>query len=93
MDVATDQLDHLIERRASSDTDPDEREESYMESVRAYHARQQCEHLEEQRLFHRRQLANHRATFREIIRRHKVGLAECERALGITNEVTKGDAA
>lgn len=37
MDVATDQLDRLIERRSTSDPDPDEREESYMQSVRAYH--------------------------------------------------------
>ncbi len=94
VDVATDQLDKLIERRSTSDPDPDEREESYMQSVRAYHARQRLDHLEEWRLFHLRQMASHRATFREIIRRHKAGLAECERALGITDsEAAKEGAA
>ena len=67
MDVATDQLDRLIERRATSDPDPDEREESYMESVRRYHARQQREHLEERRLFHRRMLKAPADTFTRLI--------------------------
>ncbi len=92
MNVATD-LDKLIERRSTSDPDPDMTEESYMQSVRAYHARQRLDHLEERRLFHLRQLASHRATFREIIRRHKAGLAECEAALGITTNVQGDDAA
>ena len=86
MDVATEQLDRLIERRATSDPDPDEREESYMESVRRFHAKQHQAELWERARFHRRQLANHRATFREIIRRHKAGLAACEAALGIQTE-------
>jgi hypothetical protein len=87
------ELDAFIERRAKSDPDPDEREESYMQSVRAYHARLEQAALWERARFHRRQLASHRATFREIIRRHKAGLAECEAALGITDKATKGDAA
>ena len=91
MDVATDQLDKLIERRSTSDPDPDEREESYMESVRAYHARQQREHLEEQRLFHRRMLKAHAANFTRLIAQHRVAAERCEELLGI--EIKGDDAA
>ncbi len=87
------ELDAFIERRAKSNPDPDEREESYMESVRRYNARQHQAELWERLRFHRRQLESHRLTFKELIRRHKVGLAECEAALGITDKATKGDAA
>jgi hypothetical protein len=38
LDVATD-LDRLIERRAPREPDPDEREESYVESVRRFNAK------------------------------------------------------
>ena len=88
MDVATDQLDKLIERRSTSDPDPDEREESYMESVRAYHARQHREHLEEQRLFHRRMLKAHATNFTRLITQHRAAAERCEELLGIE---TKGD--
>ena len=88
MDVATEQLDRLIERRATSDPDPDEREESYMESVRRFHARQQREHLEEQRLFHRRMLKAHAANFTRLIAQHRAAAERCEELLGIE---TKGD--
>ena len=39
MEIATDQLDKLIERRSSSNLDPDELEPSYAESVRRFNAR------------------------------------------------------
>lgn len=39
IDAVTTDLDRLIERRSDKTPDPDEREESYMESVRRYHAR------------------------------------------------------
>jgi hypothetical protein len=39
MDLATEQLHRLIERRAGKEPDPDELEPSYAESVRRYHAR------------------------------------------------------
>lgn len=42
MDLATDQLDKLIERRSSSNPE-DELEPSYAESVRRYHARRRKE--------------------------------------------------
>lgn len=38
MDVATEQLDRLIERRAGKEPDPDELEPSYAESVQRFHA-------------------------------------------------------
>jgi hypothetical protein len=34
--------------------------------------------------FHERMLRAHRKNFGEVIRRHQAGLAECERALGVT---------
>lgn len=83
MDVATEQLDRLIERRVSSDPDLDEREESYMASVRRFHARQRDELLWERLRFHERQIQNHTATFMEILERHKASLARCEEMLGI----------
>ena len=92
-EAAEAEIERFIERRADRTPDPDDLEPSYAESVRGYQTRLEQAELWERARFHRRQLANHRATFREIIRRHKAGLAECERALGITNEVTKGDAA
>jgi hypothetical protein len=39
VEIATDQLDKLIERRSSSNPDPDELEPSYAESVRRFNAR------------------------------------------------------
>jgi hypothetical protein len=39
MDLATEQLHRLIERRAGKEPDPDELEPSYAESVRRFHGR------------------------------------------------------
>lgn len=83
MDVATDQLDRLIERRASREPDPDEREESYMASVRLYNERLQSEHLHERLLFHRRMLQAHSETFKRLIAQHRVAAERCEAMLGI----------
>ena len=84
LDVAAErELDRLIERRATSDPDPDEREESYMESVRRYHARQRDERLWERLRFHERMLEAHTRTFQEILDKHRVGRARCEEMLGI----------
>ncbi len=87
-EVATDQLDRLIERRASKEPDPDDasREPSYAASVAAYHARRHQAELWERLRFHERQLEAHRVNFREIVRRHKAALAECETQLGIGEE-------
>jgi hypothetical protein len=66
------QLDAMIERRArKGDVDPDEREELWKESVRAYTARRReelraawCEH-------HRGQAARLRTTLEALIARHE----------------------
>ena len=83
MDLATDQLDKLIERRATSDPDPDTTEESYMESVRRYREKERREHLWQRLRFHERQLQNHTRTFQEILDRHRAGVERCEAMLGI----------
>ena len=93
MDVATDQLDRLIERRDPSDPDPDETEASYMESVRRYYAKQQREHLEERRLFHRRMLAAHADNFTRLIAQHRAAAERCEELLGMQPEPKGDDAA
>ncbi len=59
MDVATDQLDKLIERRSSSNLDPDELEPSYAESVRRFHARRQESHRWEWVRYFDRMARNH----------------------------------
>lgn len=83
MDVATDQLDALIERRAKSNPDPDELEPSYAESVRRYREKERQDHLWQRLRFHERQIQNHTATFMKILERHKAGRARCEALLGI----------
>jgi hypothetical protein len=86
MDLATDQLDRLIERRSSSNPDPDELEPSYMESVRRYREKERREHLWQRLRFHERMLANHSRTFQEILDRHQAGRERCEALLGIGGE-------
>ena len=90
MDLATEQLDGLIERRGSREPDPDEVEPSYMASVRRFHARQRDELLWARLRHHEAMLEAHAKTFQKIIRRHKAALAECELTLGI---MSKEDAA
>ncbi len=80
------ELTAFIERRASKEPDPDTSQASYMESVRRYHDRERQAHLWQRLRFHERMLRSHRESFREIVRRHKAGLAECEAALGRCGE-------
>lgn len=47
MDVATEQLDRLIETRSTKEPDPDELEPSYMESVRRWNARRRNQNRRE----------------------------------------------
>ncbi len=83
VDKASAEIDKFIERRATSDPDPDEREESYMESVRRYREKERREHLWQRLRFHERMLEAHTATFMEILDKHKAGRAQCEEMLGI----------
>ena len=82
MELVTD-LDRLIERRASSDPDPDELEPSYMASVRRYLEKERREHLWQRLRFHERMLEAHTRTFQEILNKHKAGRERCEEMLGI----------
>lgn len=82
MESTTD-LDRLIERRASSDSDPDEREESYMQSVRRFHAHRRNEDLWDRLRYHEAMLAAHTRTFQQILDKHRVGREQCEQLLGI----------
>jgi hypothetical protein len=80
VDTVDVELDRLISRRASQErrADPDEQEELWKESVRAYNTRKQeelraawCEH-------HRVQAARLRATLEALIRAHRAK-AEADR--------------
>lgn len=83
MGVAERELDRMIERRASREPGPDEREESYMESVRRYHSRSRDERLWERLRYHEAMLEAHTRTFKEILKRHKAGVSRCAEMLGI----------
>jgi hypothetical protein len=79
MDVSVDvELDRLISKRASQARrpDPDEREELWKESVRAYMARRSEEMRTAWREYHQGQAARHRAVLEALIARHE---AEAER--------------
>jgi hypothetical protein len=70
-DRAEKELARMIERRASKEPDPDEQEELWRKSVRAYNARR----LEENRLawceYHRGQAERHRAVLESLIASHE----------------------
>lgn len=90
MEALTD-LDRLIERRASSDPDPDTMEASYMESVRRFHARRRNEDLWDRLRYHEAMLAAHTRAFHEILGRHQAGRERCEEMLGIQAKQRKGN--
>lgn len=79
-------LEHMIERRADSVPDHDEREESYMESVRRYHGHRRHEALWEKLRYHEAMLEAHTRTFTGLLDKHKAGRERCERMLGIGKE-------
>ncbi len=66
------QLDAMIQRRArKGDVDPDEQEEPWMASVRAYTARRQEQLRNEWREYHQGQAARHRAVLEVLIASHE----------------------
>ena len=75
-DTVDAELAQLIERRSRREPDPDEREELWKASVRAYNERQQ----EEMRLawceYPQGQAARHRATLKALISRHEAQAAK-----------------
>jgi hypothetical protein len=71
------ELEAMIQHRArNGDVDPDEREELWKESVRAYTARRREEMRAAWTSYHAQQAARHRAVLEELIARHE---AEAER--------------
>lgn len=82
METLTD-LDKLIDRRSSSNPDPDELEPSYAESVRRFHARHRNEDLWERLRYHEAMLESHTRTFMQLLDKHRAGVSSCEAKLGI----------
>jgi hypothetical protein len=69
------ELDAMIQRRArKGEVDPDEQEERWKASVRAYTAQRREEMRAEWREYHQDQAARHRAVLEELIARHAPGL-------------------
>jgi hypothetical protein len=88
-DTVDAELDRLISKRASQDRrpDPDEQEELWKESVRAYTARRREEMRAAWCEYHQGQAVRHRAVLEALIARHEeqaVKLMEAthERSLG-----------
>jgi hypothetical protein len=74
------QLDAMIERRArKGDVDPDEREELWKVSVRAYTARRREEMRAAWTSYHEGQAERHRRTLQDLINHHESQAAKlCE---------------
>jgi hypothetical protein len=65
------ELNRLIEKRSSGEMEPDEREELWQESVRAYTARRREEMRAAWCAHHQGQAARLRAALGELIARHE----------------------
>ena len=73
------EIDQFIERR-SRQKDPDEQEELWKASVRAYNARRSDEIRAAWTAFHEGQTERHRRTLEELIARHEMqGARLCEK--------------
>jgi hypothetical protein len=74
------QLDAMIQRRArKEDVDPDEREEIWKASVRAYTAREREEMRAAWASYHEGQAERHRRTLQDLIAPHETQAAKlCE---------------
>ncbi len=80
---ASDQIDALIERRATQNEKVNAEEMMWKESVRKYRARLDRERLLDRLGWHRAMLEAHTKSFEDLMRRHRVGLRLCEEALGL----------
>ena len=78
MDVATD-IDRMIERRAPREPDLDEREPSYLESVKVYNAAREAERRAAWSDFHRVHAERLRRTSTELIAFHEARAAALSR--------------
>jgi hypothetical protein len=70
------ELDRMIERRASRETDADEREELWQESVRRYEARVGEENRVARVEFHQGQAVRLRAVLENLISHHETQVAK-----------------
>jgi hypothetical protein len=76
-EMAEKQLDAMIQRRArKGDVDPDEREEAWKASVRAYEEKRRQMARLEWHAFHCGQAARHRAVLEALIARHEQAAAQ-----------------
>jgi hypothetical protein len=69
--VEAELLNRLVEKRSSREMDPDEREELWQESVRAYTARRREEMRAEWCEHHQGQAVRLRATLQALIEHHE----------------------
>jgi len=69
-EIVEAELDRLIERRSAKEPDPDEREELWQQSVRAYNARRSDENREAWYEHHQGQAARLRAVLESLIASH-----------------------
>ena len=66
------ELDRMIEKRSrKGETDPDEREDFWVESVRRYQERESRERRAEWRDYHESQAERHRSTLAALIAHHE----------------------
>ena len=88
-DTVDAELDRLISKRASQHRrpDPDEQEELWKESVRAYEEKRRQMARLEWHAFHCGQAERHRATLQALIEHHE------EQAAKLAKDEPKGDAA
>jgi hypothetical protein len=79
-EMAEKQLDILIERRArKGEVDPDEQEELWQASVRAYTARRREEMRAAWASYHEDQAERHRRTLQDLVAHHETQAAKlCE---------------
>ena len=87
MDVADRELERMVERRSrNGETEPDEREELWMKSVRRYNARLKAENRAAWLEYHHGTAARLRTTLEALIAHHE------EQAARLTEETPKGAA-
>lgn len=71
VDAVDQEITRLIEKRSSREVDPDEREETWKASVRAYNVSRREEMREAWTAFHEQQAERHRRTLQELISYHE----------------------
>ncbi len=88
MDVvrASDQIDALIERRATQRDKANAEADLWAVSERRHRARLREAALRQRLAYHEEQLVRHTRTFEELLRRHRVGVRLVEEALGIAGK-------